>query len=430
MLALDGSGSMTRSAEAARSAALAFVHSLRKEDPLGVMVFADKVALSHDLSTKRELSEEAVQAYETNGGTALYDALGEAVARLKTVNGRRVVVLVTDGRDENAASNGPGSSRTWEQALAEVSAVEATVYAIGIGTARRSRAARTGCRADRWRGLLHQRRQRARSQLPPHRRRTAAALSDRLHLDEQQARRRLAQGGDPQQGRHRAIARRLLRAGTMKASVHHPATTLLFAVTLFTSASLVFVVEPMFGKMVLPPPGRHSRRLEHLHGVLPGRAARWLRVRAPADGTRFRLAHAGRPPRGRCFSPPSWRCRCRCRPTGLHRWIARRFLHCCTALLSGVGVPLLVLSATAPLLQKWFSATRGEGGTGSLFPLRGQQRRQHPGAPGLSARHRTVVIARHAERSMERRIHSARCVSLPRAARLDWLPDAPLPRPR
>jgi VWFA-related protein len=133
MLALDGSGSMTRSAETARSAALAFVKSLRTEDPLGVMMFADKVALAHDLTTRRDLSEEAVQAYETNGGTALYDALGEAVGRLKTVNGRRVVVLVTDGRDENAASNGPGSTRTWEQALADVAAVEATVYAIGIG---------------------------------------------------------------------------------------------------------------------------------------------------------------------------------------------------------------------------------------------------------------------------------------------------------
>ena len=133
MLALDGSGSMTRSVEPARNAALAFVRSLRKEDPLGVMVFSDKVALSHDLTTKRELSEESVAAYEANGGTALYDAIGEAVTRLKTVTGRRVVVLVTDGRDENAASNGPGSARTWEQALAEVSAVEATVYAIGIG---------------------------------------------------------------------------------------------------------------------------------------------------------------------------------------------------------------------------------------------------------------------------------------------------------
>jgi Mg-chelatase subunit ChlD len=113
MLVLDSSGSMNRAAETARSAALAFVKSLRAEDPLGVMVFADKVSMSHDLSLKRELSEEAIAAYETNGGTALYDAMGEAVARLKSVNGRRVVVLVTDGRDENAASNGPGSARSW-----------------------------------------------------------------------------------------------------------------------------------------------------------------------------------------------------------------------------------------------------------------------------------------------------------------------------
>ena len=133
MLALDGSGSMTRAAEQARQAAHAFVNSLRKDDPLGVLTFADSVEVSHDLSTKRELSHEAVEMYSTHGGTALYDALAESVSRLKTVKGRRVVVLVTDGRDENAASNGPGSQRSWDQAMNEVSEVEATVYAIGLG---------------------------------------------------------------------------------------------------------------------------------------------------------------------------------------------------------------------------------------------------------------------------------------------------------
>lgn len=133
MLVLDGSGSMTRAAETARQAAHAFVNSLRKDDPLGVMVFADSVEISHDLSTKRELSHDAVEGYETRGGTALYDALGEATDRLKTVRGRRVVVLVTDGRDENAASNGPGSRRSWDNALATVAAADTTVYAIGIG---------------------------------------------------------------------------------------------------------------------------------------------------------------------------------------------------------------------------------------------------------------------------------------------------------
>ena len=97
------------------------------------LVFADAVEVSHDLSTKRELSHEAVEAYSTAGGTALYDALADAVARLKTVQGRRVVVLVTDGRDENAASTGPGSWRSWDAALAELTDADATVYAIGLG---------------------------------------------------------------------------------------------------------------------------------------------------------------------------------------------------------------------------------------------------------------------------------------------------------
>jgi Ca-activated chloride channel homolog len=49
------------------------------------------------------------------------------------VEGRRVVVVVTDGRDENAASNGPGSLRTWEDVLFKLAQIEATVYAVGLG---------------------------------------------------------------------------------------------------------------------------------------------------------------------------------------------------------------------------------------------------------------------------------------------------------
>ena len=47
--------------------------------------------------------------------------------------GRRVVVVVTDGRDENATSTGPGSTRTWDEVLGKLRASEATVYAVGLG---------------------------------------------------------------------------------------------------------------------------------------------------------------------------------------------------------------------------------------------------------------------------------------------------------
>jgi VWFA-related protein len=124
---------MARAAEAARLAAHAFVQSLRSDDALGVLVFADDVQIAHDLTTKRDISHEAVDAYQTKGGTALYDGVAEAVTRLRSVPGRRAVVLVSDGRDENAPSTGPGSIRSWEEAMDSVRDAEATIYVIGLG---------------------------------------------------------------------------------------------------------------------------------------------------------------------------------------------------------------------------------------------------------------------------------------------------------
>ena len=54
--------------------------------------------------------------------------------RLKTTEGRRVVVVVTDGRDENAASTAPGSVATWDMVIDAAQAMDATVYAIGLGS--------------------------------------------------------------------------------------------------------------------------------------------------------------------------------------------------------------------------------------------------------------------------------------------------------
>ena len=41
-----------------------------------------------------------IEKYQALGGTALYDALYNSIMRLKSVKGRRAVVILTDGRDE------------------------------------------------------------------------------------------------------------------------------------------------------------------------------------------------------------------------------------------------------------------------------------------------------------------------------------------
>jgi Ca-activated chloride channel homolog len=97
------------------------------------MLFATKTNLVHAPTKQREKAFEAIEGYVADGGTALYDALYESLAQLANVQGRRVVVVVTDGRDENAPSTGPGSLRTWEEVLDKVQQTEAAVYAVGLG---------------------------------------------------------------------------------------------------------------------------------------------------------------------------------------------------------------------------------------------------------------------------------------------------------
>jgi VWFA-related protein len=134
LLALDASGSMKKAAETAKAAAADFVDTLRPEDKLGLIVFADRSELAHDLTSERGPIHEAIDHYEAIGGTALYDALGDALERLKKVDGRRVVVVVTDGRDEDNPGTGPGSRRTFDQVLQAAQEVDAVIFGIGVGS--------------------------------------------------------------------------------------------------------------------------------------------------------------------------------------------------------------------------------------------------------------------------------------------------------
>lgn len=133
MLALDSSGSMKRSAEVAQAAAREFVLALRPEDEIGMITFADAPTYIHSPTTRRDWTLAALGKYVADGGTALYDALHDSLAQVGVAKGRRVVVVVTDGRDENAASNGPGSRHVWSEVIEKLLQTEAIVYPVAIG---------------------------------------------------------------------------------------------------------------------------------------------------------------------------------------------------------------------------------------------------------------------------------------------------------
>jgi Ca-activated chloride channel homolog len=133
ILALDTSGSMRKAADAAKDAARRFVAALRPQDKMGVVLFSDRAQLVQDLSSERDRSLAAIDEYKVTGGTALYDALTDSFARLKREEGRRVVVVVTDGKDEDNAGKGPGSTHTLKDVLKDAHELDAVVFGIGLG---------------------------------------------------------------------------------------------------------------------------------------------------------------------------------------------------------------------------------------------------------------------------------------------------------
>jgi hypothetical protein len=133
------------------------------------------------------------------------------------------------------------------------------------------------------------------------------------------------------------------------------ALLLLYAVTMFAGATLLFVVQPMVGKMVLPllggTPAVWSTCMVFFQAVLLGGYAyahastAWLGVRSQM------LLHLA------LLALPLGVLPLAVNPALLRGGGANPVLDVLLLLSVSVGLPFLVVSATAPLLQKWFEST-------------------------------------------------------------------------
>lgn len=133
-IVLDTSLSMEgKKLQNARKAALEFLDILEPGDEGMVVTFSDRVQIMQEITSDRKLMAEAIESVEALGGTALYDAIWRTSLKLSEFDGRRVLVLLSDGRD--GASNGfePGSLHTMEEALHQALLDEVMIFAIGLG---------------------------------------------------------------------------------------------------------------------------------------------------------------------------------------------------------------------------------------------------------------------------------------------------------
>jgi Ca-activated chloride channel family protein len=119
----------------AREAAERFAQSLDfSRDQAMVVTFAGKPREIMPLSDSKDAILAAVRsAKEEPGGTALYDGLLLAVNALRPIDGRKAVILLTDGRDESGDGFRPGSFHTFEESLQQAHQSDVIVYTIGLG---------------------------------------------------------------------------------------------------------------------------------------------------------------------------------------------------------------------------------------------------------------------------------------------------------
>ena len=133
VLAIDVSGSMATSnkMQVARNAAAVFLDRLDPAADAGLILFDHEVPLQDPTRVRRPTRDRSelrklLAAARPRGGTAYLDATAEAVTMLAGRDGRKAVVLMTDGVDMN-------STRSLEQVVAGARKAGVPVYTLGIG---------------------------------------------------------------------------------------------------------------------------------------------------------------------------------------------------------------------------------------------------------------------------------------------------------
>ena len=99
VLLLDTSASTREKLIVIRRAAIAFVEQLKSGDRVKVISFDDQVRDLNEFTNNKETLRGAINKTEAGQGTKLYDAFDLALSSMRTIQGRKAIVLFTDGVD-------------------------------------------------------------------------------------------------------------------------------------------------------------------------------------------------------------------------------------------------------------------------------------------------------------------------------------------
>lgn len=126
-LIIDSSASMRDKRERVKASALDLIKSSNPDDEVFVVNFSDAPSLDADFTNDVPALTKALSRIDSRGGTAMRDALREAIEHVKGRNkkDKKVLLVVTDG-DDNA------SYVTLDYLVKAAQKNEVLVYAIGL----------------------------------------------------------------------------------------------------------------------------------------------------------------------------------------------------------------------------------------------------------------------------------------------------------
>ncbi len=130
LLLLDASTSIRPSVEGVKEAAINFVSKLWDGDRAIIADFNDKIRFSTHFTDDIDRLIGSIQSLYPSGWTALYDSILISLDKVAEIEGRKALLVFTDGDDSR--SSGYGSEATRDDTVEGAKFYEVTIYSVGF----------------------------------------------------------------------------------------------------------------------------------------------------------------------------------------------------------------------------------------------------------------------------------------------------------